>query len=217
MRARMLLPSVTVALACAGEPPDAARSGGEVRVAIDASLPLGAAEGPLLAPTELRVVATPPDGRQPVSVVLPVATRAARGELVLDRRATAERWRLRGAAAVHGDTVFRVLEDLEAREDAPRPSVALRFVYAGRDAAIASLALSPRDTTLSLGGSVTINARATDALGPILPPPLGWRSRTTGVATVDASGRVTAQATGTSWIVGRSWTGLADSVRVTVR
>lgn len=220
MRAIMALPLAFVALAalsCTSASPDAVQPAGEVNATILAIIPAGAAEGPALSPVELRLTATPPDSRPPLTLVVPVSALTARGELRLERHRAAERWRLRGAAAVGGDTIFRVVTDLEARVDSPRPTVPLRFLYDGRDVALARLVIEPRDTTLDGGATFTTRVRGEDPLGGTLLPPLGWRSRATSVATVDAAGRVSAVATGSAWIVGRSWTGLADSVRVVVR
>jgi hypothetical protein len=208
---------IALGAACTSGTSEPAPTSGEARVNVLATIPVGAAEGPALQPLDLRVTATPPDAREPVTVVFGVSNRTASGELVLERRSAAERWRFRGAAAVAGDTLFRVVEDLTLRLDAPRPDLTLRLAYDGRDAALARLELFPADTTLDAGRSLVVLVRAEDPLGLIAPPTLGWRSRTATVASVDASGRVEALGSGTTWIVGRSWTGLVDSVLVRVR
>ena len=217
MRHRATLLLVVTSTACTSEAPDASPPGGEVRVMLEATIPRGAAEGPALMPTEVRVVAVPPDTRAPVEIVMPVTAFAANGELLIERRRVAERWRLRGTGAVARDTLFRVVEDVTVRVDSPRPTVELRFVYDARDNVMAKLALAPADTTIDAGTSFEVRVRGEDPLGGVLLPPLGWRSRATSVASVNASGRVTALTAGSAWIVGRSFTGLADSTLVQVR
>ena len=213
----LIAASLAIAVACTSESPAAVPAAGEVHVMLEATIPTGAPEGPTLTPQELRIVAVPPDARASIEILLPVTARAARGELVLLRRRTAERWRLRGAAAVARDTLFRVVEDLQVRVDSPRPTLPLRFVYDARDNAIAVLRVAPHDTTVDAGSSFDVRVRGEDPLGGVLLPPLGWRSRAIAIASVDASGRVTALSAGSAWIVGRSWTGLADSALVQVR
>jgi hypothetical protein len=203
-------------LACATdstEPPAPA----EARLRIDVTFPRGAPEGPVLEPSVVRLTATPPDSRSPVTLLLPVQGRTASGEMVVERFATAERWRLRGAAAVGSDTLFRVVEDVLVRVDSPRPDVPLVMIFGSRDLSLATLEVAPRDTALGVGGALTAFATGRDGLGDRFLPAVGWRSRQPTVATVDASGRVAALAVGTAWIVARSWTGLADSMRVVVR
>lgn len=214
------LPAVLGALAlgaCASELPDAAASSGEVRVLLDATVPAGAPEGPAIVPAAVCVTVTPPDERAPVSVVLPVVGRVASGELAVERRLAAERWRLRAAAAVGSDTMFRYVGDLELRLDSPRPDVTLTLIFSSRDLGLATLSVAPRDTTIDAGLGFGALATGTDGLGDRFVPAVGWRSRASSVATVDSTGRVHAVAAGQAWIVARSWTGLADSLRVTVR
>lgn len=217
-RARRLAPcaSICALLACATDsidPPEA----GEARLRMEVTIPRGAVEGPVLEPEVVRLTATPPDSRSPVTLLLPVQGRKASGELVVERFAAAERWRVRGAAAVGNDTLFRVVEDVLVRIDSPRPDVPLVMIFDGRDLSLSTLEVAPRDTTLGVGGAFVALATGRDGLGDRFVPAVGWRSRQSSVATVDAAGRATALAAGTAWIVARSWTGLADSMRVVVR
>jgi pimeloyl-ACP methyl ester carboxylesterase len=189
----------------------------EVRMFIEANLPGGARDGPSLMPAEVIVAASGPDGLLPTTLVMPVQGSVARGELVVMRHAAAERWRLRAAAAVGGDTLFRVVEDVLLRSDSPRPGIPLVLLYGGRDASLLRVEILPRDTALAVGAAFRPIVTAIDFRGDRVLPAVGWRARQPAVATVDTAGFVTAVAAGEGWIVARSWSGIADSMRVTVR
>jgi uncharacterized protein YjdB len=82
----------------------------------------------------------------------------------------------------------------------------------------ARISVSPRADTLSaLGAATQLRATVYSAAGgAISGAAVSWTSLSAGVATVDASGRVTAKAVGTARIVAASGS-LADTATVTVR
>ncbi|HEY4307774.1 MAG TPA: hypothetical protein VGM82_25085, partial [Gemmatimonadaceae bacterium] len=93
-----------------------------------------------------------------------------------------------------------------------------QLVYAAPDAGLAKLHVAPSSVTLSAGNSTYFAASGTDSTGKTLPSiRLGWTSTDATIATVDAGGTVQAGAfQGTTYVVARSVTGVADSALVTV-
>jgi uncharacterized protein YjdB len=85
-------------------------------------------------------------------------------------------------------------------------------------ASVATVSVTPqRDTLTSLGDTRVLTAQARDSAGAIAAGSFTWTSRTPAVATVDASGQVTAVANGSAWIVATERGGLRDSAAVTVQ
>lgn len=73
------------------------------------------------------------------------------------------------------------------------------------DQAVAGLELTPSDTTVRVGGTVTYEASALDANdNPINGATVAWSSSDAAIATVDDSGLATAQAIGTATITAES-------------
>ena len=84
--------------------------------------------------------------------------------------------------------------------------------------AVTSVTADPSSASLSaLGSVVQLSATARDGSGAIVEGPLEWRSLNASVATVDATGRVTAQSNGTALIVvSPTCCAAADTVPVSV-
>lgn len=79
-----------------------------------------------------------------------------------------------------------------------------------------SVAVTPTADTLVLEDTVQLAANAYDANGNAAPnEAVTWTSRNPAVATVDGSGRVLAQGTGQTWVVGGAGAG-TDSARISV-
>ena len=78
------------------------------------------------------------------------------------------------------------------------------------------LVVSPDSLVLGAGENGQFTASLTDGMGAPVTGTVTWTSRSPGVATVDAAGRVTAVAPGLAWIVARSGDA-ADSGYVRVR
>jgi uncharacterized protein YjdB len=83
---------------------------------------------------------------------------------------------------------------------------------------IATILLSPTSFNLTVGSSARIDAVARDASFRVLPGPfaLTWSTSNPAVATVDATGRVTATGVGVAAITATSSNGVASSASVTV-
>ncbi len=82
--------------------------------------------------------------------------------------------------------------------------------------AVASVAVLPSTATLSVGGTVVLQAVASDAEGhPISGRPVVWASSAPQVATIDTSGTVTAVSAGTATVTGTSG-GKTASATITV-
>lgn len=70
---------------------------------------------------------------------------------------------------------------------------------------VASITVGPSLNTLAIGDSVSLTATAKDASGTVIPEaPITWSSNNTGVATVSATGVVTAVGGGTATITATS-------------
>ena len=94
----------------------------------------------------------------------------------------------------------------------PAPSLAL--AYAGPDANVRVIHIAPTPAIVPALAKTTLSATGADADGKAVPSlRVGWTIRDTSVATVDASGVVTGgRSQGSTVIVARSATGIADSV-----
>lgn len=84
--------------------------------------------------------------------------------------------------------------------------------------AVATTTVAPAfDTLTAIGATRTLAATARDAGNAVVPGVYTWLSRTPGVATVDTTGRVTAVADGTAWIIATEAGGTRDSSRIVVQ
>jgi len=91
------------------------------------------------------------------------------------------------------------------------------FKYAGIDAGLTAFKVVPSSLTLAAGASASLAASGTLANGQTISPNVGWTSSDPTVATVDASGGVTAgQSQGTATITATSATGLTATALVKV-
>ncbi|MHB1192816.1 MAG: beta strand repeat-containing protein, partial [Longimicrobiales bacterium] len=88
-------------------------------------------------------------------------------------------------------------------------------VTVSRQAASVSILPASPAALAYLGQTLTLSATVRDALGAPMAVPVTWLSLAPGVATVDASGRVTAAATGAAGVVATA-SGKADTVTITV-
>lgn len=118
-----------------------------------------------------------------------------------------------GVAMFRGDDTVRTAPGTSPARGAPM----LRYV--GPDTALTSLVLTPLDTLLEAGDTLRLAAAgfASDET-PVAPVALGWAARNPLVATASSTGLVSAlQLEGETWIVARTFTGVADSARIVVR
>ncbi len=127
-----------------------------------------------------------------------------------------------GSWAGDGGTVFTVTADglvTASREGVGQATVS----YQGKthvtrvrvQAAVASVVVSPSTASLTIGGTQTFTAVASDRNGNALQRTIAWASSNTGVATVDQGGLVTAVAPGSATISASS-EGRTGTATVTV-
>ena len=120
-----------------------------------------------------------------------------------------------------GDTLFRSLGELVATPgpNAPVPQV---LTYVAPDTAVRFLVLAPADSLVLGGDTLAITATGVGITKQLITPLfVGWTSRDTSVAIVVSSGPASARVTGkpvetSVWIVGRTFSGVADSVNLRV-
>ncbi len=87
----------------------------------------------------------------------------------------------------------------------------------GPGSGVASLTVTPKSSTLAVGGTVQLSATIRDATGSVVNGrPITWTSDNAAVATVDPNGFVTGVATGSAAVIATSG-GLRDSAAITVR
>ncbi|HUF26325.1 MAG TPA: hypothetical protein VMM18_05015 [Gemmatimonadaceae bacterium] len=118
-----------------------------------------------------------------------------------------------GTVAFRGGDTIRVAPGRNPALGAPR----LRYV--APDTAVRSLILAPADTLVEAGDTVRLSVVGLAAdESPVEPVAVGWTSRSPLIAQVSLLGTVKALSLdGEAWIVARTYTGVADSVKVTVR
>ena len=94
--------------------------------------------------------------------------------------------------------------------------IALRYV--GPDTLVRQVKLAPwPDTVMTLGDQFTFRSRTFRADSTLVAAHVGWVSRDTNVVTIDRNtGIARAKAEGGVWIVGTTFSGRRDSVRVSV-
>ena len=118
-----------------------------------------------------------------------------------------------------GAVVFHSIQKITLKpgtnDNVPAPAL----VYAAADAALSVLHVAPGSAQIAAGGSASFGVSGTNASGqPVSPIRVGWSSRDPSIATVDANGNVVAGTSqGSTWIVARTATNLADSASVKVR
>ncbi len=93
------------------------------------------------------------------------------------------------------------------------------FVYAASDAGVTVLHIAPGSAQLAAGAGMSFGVTGSNASGQAVSPiRVGWSSRDPSIATVDANGAVLAGSSqGSTWIVARTATNVADSALVKVR
>jgi hypothetical protein len=96
------------------------------------------------------------------------------------------------------------------------PEFALTYIGPGYDAV--SVTISPRQTFVGAGFSVQYGATAYNGQGQPVPAPIGWNVSDPRIATVDATGYLTARAGANGVVRVRAFTptGVADSLDVNV-
>lgn len=83
---------------------------------------------------------------------------------------------------------------------------------------VATTTVAPAfDTLTAIGATRNLVATARDIANAVVPGVYTWLSRTPAVATVDSTGRVTALADGTAWVVATEAGGTRDSSRIVVQ
>ena len=133
---------------------------------------------------------------------------------------TSQRYSLSLAATdTAGDTLFTSTRDITATPGTSR-AVDETLRYVGADTAVAFLGLSTSDTMVLAGDSIVVTAVGYDGQeNTVSPLHVGWASRDGATLTVESRGPATARIFGgdaesDTWIVARTFTGVADSVRV---
>ncbi len=120
-----------------------------------------------------------------------------------------------------GDTLFRSLGALIATPG-PNAAVTQVLTYVAPDTAVRFLVLLPADSLVLGGDTLRITATGVGITKQLITPLfVGWTSRDTSVATVVSTGAASARVTGklietSVWIVGRTFSGVADSVNLRV-
>ena len=122
------------------------------------------------------------------------------------------------ALDAQGNVVYSTSRDLTLHPGENPPPELPPLEYAGPDAGVASVHISPSSVTLAAHGSATLTATGTDASGqPVASLRVGWSSKDPSIASVDDNGNVTAGASqGSTMIVARSANGAGDSITVQV-
>ena len=125
------------------------------------------------------------------------------------------------ATDVAGDTLFRSLGELIATPG-PNAAVTQVLTWVAPDTAVRFLVLLPADSLVLGGDTLRITATGVGIAKQLITPLfVGWTSRDTSVATVVSTGPASARVTGklietSVWIVGRTFSGVADSVNLRV-
>jgi hypothetical protein len=96
------------------------------------------------------------------------------------------------------------------------PEFALTYIGPGYDAV--TVGITPRTTFVGAGFSVQYSATAYNGQGQPVAAPIGWNVSDTRIATVDATGKLTAKAGANGMVRVRAFTptGVADSLDVNV-
>lgn len=94
------------------------------------------------------------------------------------------------------------------------PPLSLEYVGPGYDAAFVSI--SPRTAFVAPGGTLQFSALVQNALQAIVTPPLAWSVNDTRLATISASGLLTARSAGSVRVRVTTPTGVADSLDVLI-
>ena len=118
-----------------------------------------------------------------------------------------------------GAVVFHSLQKLTLKPGVNDGVPAPEFVYSASDAGVTVLHVTPGTAQLASGAGASLAVTGTNSSGQAVSPiRIGWSSRDPSVATVDANGAVVAGSSqGSTWIVARTATNLADSALVKVR
>ena len=115
--------------------------------------------------------------------------------------------------------VFRSTQRITLKPGANDHVPAAEFVYSAPDAEVAVLRIVPGPAQLPAGAGAPLSVIGTRTGGQTIAPiQVGWTSRDPSIVTVDANGAVVAGTSqGSTWIVARTATNVADSVLVKVR
>ena len=125
------------------------------------------------------------------------------------------------ATDIAGNTLFRSLGGLIARPG-PNAAVTPVLTWVAPDTAVRFLVLLPADSLVLGGDTLAVTATGVGITKQLITPLfVGWTSRDTSVATVVSTGPASARVTGKLietrvWIVGRTFSGVADSVNIRV-
>ena len=118
-----------------------------------------------------------------------------------------------------GDSVFAALDTLRVLAGVgATPAATLTLAYVAPDTAVRTLLLRPSDTTVAALASFPLRALGLDARGDtVRNVRVGWTARDLNAAAVSPSGVVSAHRfQRRTWMVGRTFTNLVDSVLVRV-
>jgi uncharacterized protein YjdB len=118
-----------------------------------------------------------------------------------------------------GVLVFHSIQKITLKAGANDQIAATELAYAAPDASVSVIHVSPSAVQLASGASTSLSVSGTGAGGQAITPiRVGWSSRDPSVATVDENGGVVAGTNqGSTWIVARTATNVADSALVKVR
>jgi hypothetical protein len=119
---------------------------------------------------------------------------------------------------VNGVAVYHARQTYTLRPGDNTDLAAPELVYSAPDAAVVSIFVNPSETTIDVGSTGTLSVVGYGAGEDFYESVnVGWTSRNTAVATVNAQGVVTGVARGQTYIVARTATDIADSALVTVQ
>ena len=216
----LLAAAVVSATACGDRPVSAPRSVDQSRalLAVRPAFAIGPSGGPAVLLSRIRGVLIGPRGD---STVASAAFTGDSAVLVFNVQITGSsaKYTLDLTAFDPQDIVaYHAAQDVTVKPGDNANVAAPVLVYSAPDTALRALHVSPPALLLNAGASGSLTAIGSTASGQaIVPLRLGWTPRDPLIASVDGSGTVRAGAfQGSTWVVARTATNVADSARVTV-
>ncbi|HKG91653.1 MAG TPA: Ig-like domain-containing protein [Gemmatimonadaceae bacterium] len=198
------------------------------RLSLAPNFPAPPEGAPQFTLRRVRAVLVPEGGEGTDSLVTTAAFEGDTAVLTFDVSLVdaAQRFTYRLAAVDEsGDTLFRAGPDtISATAGTTNAFRDAQMRYAGPDARAMHIQIAPTGTTiapLSINGGATqqLSVTGSDSSGGQLSKiHVGWTSREVNAAAVATDGKLTASMRQlTTWVIARTYTGIADSVLVTVQ
>lgn len=219
-RGAAVLGSIAVVFSCSDQTPVAPRKvpPGFARLSVSPVYQLGAPGGPtiradkaigvLIGPAGDSIVATAKFNGDSATLEYAVPIVGSSAKYTLDLTELDAN----GTAVFHGTQTYTLKPGDNTGLAAPV------MAYSAPDAKLAVLKVGPSSATLKSGEASTFAVSGTASNGQAVSPIIvAWSTKDPAVATVDQSGTVQAgQFQGTTYVVARTFTGLADSALITV-